>query len=517
MPAAVVITLGAFALRLVMLDQFPFREDEAAYGYWALHGWLEDPLFLRVWPDKPPLYLWLLGGAFRLFGISEASARWVNIAASTLLIPVVAATAARLWGRRAALAAAVVLALNPYAISFGPTAYTDPVLVLAGMLAFCLAVYGRALGAGLLLGAAVMTKQQGVLYAPLVLGGLLLVQKPAQATMLRMLRKVALLAVGVALVVLPILYWDSLRWEVAPSPWDLSLRNYAALALLGPGEWPARATTWGPLLWNLAASWVNWVALAAFMAGGALAALWTARYMEHGVQGARRDSAILLIGGWSLAFVAAHVVTTVQPWDRYLLPLAPMLALCAGWAMMRLAAMLTSGQIAAVALAGTLLLVYPAQQAAQGQIAVGGDHGDYAGLPEAIELVLVMSDGPFILYHRALGSHYRFYLYEQTRHDAGENAVDLRWFSSAVYLTDNAAKMPYPPKYLIEPDWAPLPNLGPHLAMHNLTLTQQGRFERFTVWEIGRKPVPPCDWCVSAPEITWPVGSSIPMPLATMP
>ncbi len=34
---------------------------------------------------------------------------------------------------------------------------------------------------------------------------------------------------------------------------------------------------------------------------------------------------------WTLGFVALHLFTTVQPWDRYLLPLAPMLALLAGW------------------------------------------------------------------------------------------------------------------------------------------------------------------------------------------
>ena len=147
-PALLVITLGGFALRLVLLDAFPFREDEAAYAYWALHGWLEDPYYLRVWPDKPPVFLWALGAAFQLFGVSEASARFVNIAASTLTIAIVAATARRLWGRTASIFAALVFMLSPYAISFAPTAYTDPLLVLFGMSAFCAAIYGRATWAG---------------------------------------------------------------------------------------------------------------------------------------------------------------------------------------------------------------------------------------------------------------------------------------------------------------------------------------------------------------------------------
>ncbi len=270
------VTLSAFALRLVLLDRFPFREDEAAYAYWALHGWLEDPMFLQVWPDKPPIFLWLLGGAFRLFGVSEASARWVNIAASTLLIPVTAATARRLWGRRAALTAAAVLALSPYAIGFAPTAYTDPVLVLAGMSAICAAVYGRGLPTGVLLGAAVMTKQQGVFYTPLVIGLLWLDEVPAASHSRQRLRRYAWFVAGVALVTLPILYWDSLRWAVAPSPWDLSVRNYASLALLDPGDWPARAAMWRPLLWDLGASWAAWAAMAALLLGGVAAARWGA-------------------------------------------------------------------------------------------------------------------------------------------------------------------------------------------------------------------------------------------------
>ena len=177
---------------------------------------------------------------------------------------------------------------------------------------------------------------------------------------------------------------------------------------------------------------------------------------------------ILLIGGWGLTFLALHVTTTVQPWDRYLLPLAPMLALSVGWAVHRLDRTLSGAQMAALGVAAILLLVTPAQQAATGRLSVGGDHGDYAGLPAAIKAVQEANDGRFILYHRALGTHYHFYLYEPMHNSAHQDAVDLRWFPSPVYLADNAAKMPYPRKFLIEPDWAPLPDLGPHLAMRNL-------------------------------------------------
>src|SRR6059058_3696768 len=92
----IALTLVGFGLRLYLLNRFPFREDEAIYSFWALHAWHVDPLFLTVWPDKPPVFLWLLAATFRVFGSSQASARWLNIVCSTATIPVIAATARHL-------------------------------------------------------------------------------------------------------------------------------------------------------------------------------------------------------------------------------------------------------------------------------------------------------------------------------------------------------------------------------------------------------------------------------------
>jgi 4-amino-4-deoxy-L-arabinose transferase-like glycosyltransferase len=164
------ILLAGFALRLPLLDRFPFHQDEAIYGYWARYGRHVDPLFLTVWPDKPPLYLWLLGATLDLSGATPAAARFLNIAISTLTIAVVAALARTWWNARASVLAALFLALNPFAISFAPTTFTDPLLVLAGMLALLAAARRRHFWAGVWLGVAIMTKQQGLFFIPLVAG-----------------------------------------------------------------------------------------------------------------------------------------------------------------------------------------------------------------------------------------------------------------------------------------------------------------------------------------------------------
>ena len=259
------ITLGGFALRLPLLMRFPLREDEAIYGYWALHAWYVDPLFMHVWPDKPPIFLWLLSAALQLWGhgpeTAGAAARWVNILAGTLTIPVLAACARRWWGAGAALAAALVAALSPFAISFAPTAFTDPVLVLAGSLALTLAARRRWFWSGFWLGVAIMTKQQGLLFVPLVAACGLCAQ-PKVGGSLRWLA-------GSAVVVLPILYWDSLRWAVAPSPWDLGAANVGGVALLAPSAWFGRAESWLGLVWYLLASPWAWGAYAVLLLVGA--------------------------------------------------------------------------------------------------------------------------------------------------------------------------------------------------------------------------------------------------------
>jgi hypothetical protein len=519
------LTLAGLALRLVLLARFPLREDEALYASWALHALHEDPRFLTVWPDKPPIFLWLLGGVLALLGPSAAAARWLGIAASVLTIPLVATGARRLWGSPAAgLAAGLAYALNPFALSFAPTVYTDPLLVLWGTLALVMALCGRAVWAGVWLGAALMTKQQGLLYLPVVLALALQGRQwgerihhkerkerkerkgqsgeevrfrvrflPLLSTAYTLLPPFGFTLLGMAAVVLPILLWDSTRWAVAPSPWDLATRTYAPLALAPWTAWLPRLLAWSELLWYLAARAVVWLVAAV---------LWVAA----GLSAARRPPpAAWILLGWGFGFLALHVVTTVQIWDRYLLPLAPLWAWGLAWPAARLADAAASGGLRraghALLLIAALCLIPPGLVAARGGLPIGGDHGDYTGLDTAMARVAAQP-GRQVLYHHSLGWHARFYLDAALR----QRRIELRWFSSPVYLADNAAKTPYPPAVLILPDWATPPDLALHLALRGLTLRRDLRAGRFTVYTLVHRPPAACDWCrsMAAPEPAWP-------------
>ncbi|MCX6044835.1 MAG: glycosyltransferase family 39 protein [Chloroflexi bacterium] len=493
---AVLILVG-FGLRLYLLDQYPFREDEAIYSFWALHFWHVDPMFLTVWPDKPPVFLGLLAATFRLFGFTQASGRWLNILLSTATIPIVAVTARYLWDRRTALVVALAFSLSPFAISFAPTVYTDPLLVFAGSLALYLALTDRAFWAGLWLGLAIMTKQQGLLYLPLVLGLLLHHHLVNVKSLRSMLRPVGGFLAGLGAVVLPILYWDSLRWAVAPSPWDLSVRNYGALAVAPVLQWPQRLAAWMDLGWYLTASWWVWTVLGILLAWKLLQRDAAAQRRNWDLKSLLAPFPLMLF--WSLGFCLLHEVSTVQIWDRYVLPLAPMLALMIGWLVNRIHPLLSARGFVLLLLVGTLCLLPPALLATTGQWPIGADHGDYTGLTDALTWLTHEQSQHVVLYHRLLGWQYRFYLYNQVA--AGD--YELRWFPSAVYLADNATKAPLQRKFFLQPSWSPMRDLKMHLAVRGLTLTARQHFGKFTLYEIKQLPQPFCTWCSCAPHNPW--------------
>jgi 4-amino-4-deoxy-L-arabinose transferase-like glycosyltransferase len=523
--ATVVILWIGFALRLTSVDRFAFHPDEAIYSFWALHGRYVDPLFLHIWPDKPPLFLWVLQGAFDLLGTTPIAARTPNILFSTLSIAVVVALARHWWGTRAGLIAGLLMALNPFAISFAATAFTDPLLVLAGLLAIHGATRRHPLWSGVWLGVAAMTKQQGLLFAPMVLA--LLFQPPL--TLRQSVRYTLRLLAGLLLVAAPIFYWDSLRWAVAPSPWDLGARNATGFALSDPAAWLARLLDWMTLSRHLLGDPLPWLLLLAAMlaplrrrgAYGSGPALWPA----------------IVLAGWGAGFLIIHTISTAQIWDRYLLPLAPVVALlggfCATWSLQRCAdqqtapeCTFTQGAIAWLRIhanrafvsmlllaAWLLLLAGPAVQAAQGTLAIGGDHGAYTGIDDVAAWLVERSESQPVVYHRTLGWHLQFHLFAPLQ----DGQIDLRWAPSAVQLADNAAKTPHRLRYLVEADWSPARDLSLHLAARNLIAEPRLRIGRFTIYAIHETTAHPnrtAQWRVCrasvSPNAGWNTWQGIP-------
>lgn len=553
--ALIAVTLAGFGLRLILLDRYPFREDEAIYSYWALHGWHVDPLFLQVWPDKPPAFVWLLTLAYQAWGVSPAAARFLNIVLSTLTIPVLAVTARRWWGPWAALGAALLASLSPFAISFAPTAFTDPMMVLAGSLALALIARRYYFASGVALAVSIMTKQQGALFVPLVIAAGLFEERPPAYETVRPARSILpwlTFLAGFALVVLPVLYWDSLRWAVAPSPWDLGARNVGAVTLTNPAEWGQRLRAWLDQTWYLLAGNVAWLLVGGIMLVAAVTAVrrrvactagrkWTSGFVGRFVKSPYRPASTptitsiaptctsrmwvfaVVLAAWAAGFLGLHIVTSVQVWDRYLLPLVIPLALLSGWAITVMSDVPMGrgmrgwmgtakgrcpdgtedgwgrrGVVHRVLVVVVIfVMVGPAWQAALGQLPIGGDHGAYSGLDAAFDYVQTMSDDQKLtLYQRELGWHARFYLYDAL--ERGD--VDLRYYPSAAYVADSASKLPGQLRLLIVPDWAPVRDLDMQLAARGLVASVRQRAGHFTVYALSPDPRDDASWRVCRPQ-----------------
>ena len=515
--ALIGVTLAGFALRLALLDRFAFHPDEAIYSFWALYGRHVDPLFLQVWPDKPPVLIWLLGWLFELVGVTPVVARLPNLVFSTFTVVIIGALARRWWGERAGLLAALLMALNPFAISFAATAFTDPLMVMAGLLALYTAGRRRYFWSGLWLGVAMMTKQQGVLFVPLVLtvaSGELRGARTAVAAVLHWL-------IGLMVVVTPILYWDSLRWAVAPSPWDLGARNAAGFALAAQEQWLPRLWAWLALArYLLGEVWIWFLLLAGVIVSFNCAAAPLRR--EHPVQPVFQFPPAAILLAWAVGFLALHVAATVQVWDRYLLPLAPVVALlgafAAEWALRRSEGPATRDEgrgargetsvvwtrrrrkpsvIEVLLVVWLLLLTGPAIEATQGRVPVGGDRGAYTGVEQVAAWLAAQAATAPVVYHHSLGWHFSFLLFAPVQ----EGRIDVRWVPSAVQLADNAAKTPHRPRYWVEADWAPARNLSMQLAVRGLAAQARLRVGRFTIYEIVGTAPSSTSWRVCVPPL----------------
>ncbi len=186
-----------------------------------------------------------------------------------------------------------------------------------------------------------------------------------------------------------------------------------------------RSAQWGELL-SYGFGWPLWLALGALVCWKLLAR----RGRLSAPRSQRRwfDGLLLATAG---GYLLLHVATNLAPWDRYLLPLVPVLALLLarvafwsldnstqttgrpGWPRIALVAALVIGLVHAGAMASFSRLPL-------------GDGGLYDGVEQVTSHVRTAEPPDAILYHHWLGWHYGFYLYAAS--------AELRWWQDPVDL-----------------------------------------------------------------------------------
>ncbi len=480
--ALLLILLLALALRLAPWGQNRFLEDEALYAYWGLQiATGTDPMLNNEPVDKPPLHPYLLALSFRLLGQNETAARLPSLLASIASIALTYALARQFppaphgeegpglrgGDERAALLAALLLALSPFDILFASTAFTDPLLTMWMLAALLAAARDHPGAAGVLAGLAAATKQQGLLCLPLIAAVGMIKMADAQS---RTWDKTARFVAGFAVVVAGVVWWDAARTQ-RPGFWQQSLISYGGLGLVQPQNLAARAAGWLRLVglfWG--SPWFNALLMAAIVA-------WTAgsRVRQTPLPGLRRWNSLLQgprLMDWALlifiaGFLLVHWLVSFQVWDRYLLPLVPLTALLGGRALVafgRALPQVRQQQVYTFMLPLILvaLLVGPVYRATRSELPVGGDHGAYDGIEQLAAYLHATAPPGAVLYHHWLGYHYRFYLYGAP--------LRLHWYPDPEDLVHDATVYRREPRYIAFPSFRDSAPIKAALSAANIYL-----------------------------------------------
>jgi hypothetical protein len=461
----IAILLLAFALRLMPWGSNRFLEDEALYAYWGLQiATGTDPMLDEEPVDKPPLHpytlalsflLWPMGGTDRQL---EGAARLPSLFASITSIALVYSLGRALFNSEpVGLLAALLLALSPFDILFASTAFTDPLLTVLVLAALVAAAKDHLGSAGLLLGLATATKQQGIFFLPLVVAVAALRpsehsgfdERPrsrrarlpltwlAQMWSKRWMR----FAVGFAIVAAGALVWDAARVQ-RPGFLEQSLISYGGLGPAQPGALGPRALEWLKLAGSF---WVSpW--FSGLMLGTIL--FWFLGGWVGWWSGASRID--LALAAFTTGFLLLHWLVGFQVWGRYLLGLVPLVALLAGRAFVALGSVVRSTtwqRVYAISLGALLVtsLTGPAIRAARSELPLGGDHGAYDGIDHLAAYMRSQVPPGSVLYHFWLGYHYRFYLFGEP--------LRLHWYPDLEDLSHDAYVYRREPRYIAFPSW----------------------------------------------------------------
>ncbi len=524
--------LAGTLLRVWQSGWYPLREDEALYSTWArLISSGRDVMLERVAVDKPPFFLYALARWFDWFGPSDAAGRSLNLLIAVLTMLLVWQLARRLFGPRAGRWTLAFFALSPFAISFAPTVYTDPMLTAWIVLALLAASWRLGLLAGLALGMAFATKQNALLFIPLILLALPLGRWPdviqshyaalcnrwqtfhplryRLAEVGYWLLPLVMAALGFGFLWHKVWQWDS--WRILPAEipdfWTQSWHSYGGLALTPPAQWPARLAEW----WQVWRWWGGGMVGTLLIAGLSLVAIMAAlrqvksdqlrapaqstihnpQYGIRNTEYAIRNTQywILLFAAFSLLYLALHVLLDFQAWDRYLLPLAPLGAMLAALGALELWQRARDWRpmwrrVGAAVVALTLLL--GAGRAASARIPIGGDHGAYSGLIQVADFLRENTPAYHgVVYQRWLGWQWGWYLWD---------GPPREYWADASMLAQDVAKDRYGyTRFVVFPAWhldekpaldEALAGLGLHLEERLQIKNERTGEPAFIIYEI---------------------------------
>lgn len=438
----VAFCLLAWGLQTAVVGAHRLHPDEALYGHWGLlilsgrDAWLAtEPVY------KPPLLPYLLYGSLSLLGPRELAVRLPGLLAGPATVGLAGRLAWQLYrDDLTSTMAMATVALSPLGILLFPTGFTDPLMVALGLGGCVAAARGRPGLGGLLAGLSFAAKQTGFFWTALVVW-LVITAAVQRARPARLAGDLLRAGVGLGAVLGAVAAWDQVRvMRGAASFWATGVTGYGGLRLIWPAEWSARLRAWR----DWAAYLLGTPLLDGALLTGSAALAWRATR--------RRDWAglfdLTLIGS-ALVYLLIHWLWAFPVWERYLLPLLPLLGVLVGRATAWARGLITpqrrrlAGWVALAVVVAAMAA--PAAAAVSGAIPVGAGLDAYDGIEQVVELLARQPPGA-VLYHHWLGWHYSFYLFDGPLYLA-------YWPHPAWLARDVQAFGQAEPRYIVFPAW----------------------------------------------------------------
>lgn len=294
-------------LWLAYLLNVPFHEDEAIYAAWSLTLLKGDVWFSQTLIDKPPLTFYPMALSVGLFGRYEWAARLPNLLWAALLL--ISCWRIATYYRSSGRQVVFFMLLSPLLWAQTASAFTDLAMLALVFFALERTVKGQIQRAGGLFGLACLAKPTAILLLPLIVGSL--IKKRYRKT--EIATTLSELITGLALPLLFAWAWDASR--SAPSWWALGTQAYGTLGKFNfkqLGEWLS--------IFLFSQGFLLFFWLIGCLSGWRRVEVFADMKLER-----QRMSLILVIT--SILWVPAHLLLGFQPWERYLLPLVPMMAL----------------------------------------------------------------------------------------------------------------------------------------------------------------------------------------------
>lgn len=373
-----------------------FARNAAVNGDWWLGGAL----------DKPPLTIYAAAFSMTLVGVEplpdgvltldmyqgEFAGRLPNLLAGVLLVAVlmrlthaIAPPASR---KTAPLIAGLLVGCSPYLIAFSPTAFTDMFMLLFSLIALWQMQKGRGAASGVFFALSFASKPQAVFFLLLLLA----VGGATQRKAIRMFLITGVVGMGLLFL------WDGLR--PGESIFALGAANNT------PGQWFAAIN-------EIPARFAIWLHYSLWLFGGVWLVLAAALFIAVRKRVTIQWRVLGWFVGWIAGYALLHLITAVNTYDRYWLPLLPLLAILLARVLADVIHQAKPAIQRRAWAALVLLCIMTGLFASRADLPIGGDMRHHHGIDEAAQFLNAQPVAT-VGYDHWLGWHLGYYLGQWT-------------------------------------------------------------------------------------------------------